>query len=69
MQLDSDPVGNDTVLITCGHNNHFALRLVPPDATAGAAREAMARAVSADNITEAARSTPPPGPTRVGPAR
>ncbi|MFF1409541.1 DUF5994 family protein [Streptomyces sp. NPDC058289] len=55
VHLDSDPVGDDTVLITRGHNDHFALLVVPPDTTADAAREAMARAVRADNITRAAQ--------------
>ncbi|MFJ6797173.1 DUF5994 family protein [Streptomyces sp. NPDC091268] len=55
VHLDSDPVGDDTVLITRSHNDHFALLVVPPDTTADAAREAMARAVRADNITEAAQ--------------
>ncbi|MGW7314491.1 DUF5994 family protein [Streptomyces sp. NPDC054854] len=64
VHLDSDPVGDGTVLITRGHNDHFALLVVPPDTTAGAAREAMARAVRADNITQAAQiliaTTPEP---------
>ncbi|WP_030980524.1 DUF5994 family protein [Streptomyces sp. NRRL S-1824] len=55
VHLDSDPVGDDTVLITRGHNDLFALLVVPPDTTADAAREAMARAVRADNITQAAQ--------------
>lgn len=55
VHLDSDSVGDDTVLITRGHNDHFALLVVPPDTTADAAREAMARAVRADNITQAAQ--------------
>ncbi|WP_405979896.1 DUF5994 family protein [Streptomyces sp. NBC_00158] len=55
VHLDSDPVGDDTVLITRGDNDHFVLLVVPPDTTADAAREAMARAVRADNITEAAQ--------------
>ncbi|MEU7553399.1 DUF5994 family protein [Streptomyces sp. NPDC044571] len=62
VHLDSDPVGDDTVLITRGDNDHFALLVVPPDTTADAAREAMARAVRADNITQAAQilvATPP----------
>lgn len=53
VHLDADPVGDDTVLVTRGHNDHFALLVVPPDTTADAAREAMARAVRADNITQA----------------
>ncbi|WNO70355.1 DUF5994 family protein [Streptomyces sp. AM8-1-1] len=64
VHLDSDPVGDDTVLITRGDNDHFALLVIPPDTTADAAREAMARAVRADNITEAAQiliaTTPDP---------
>ncbi|MFG2481401.1 MULTISPECIES: DUF5994 family protein [Streptomyces] len=64
VHLDSDPVGDDTVLITRGHNDLFALLVVPPDTTADAAREAMARAVRADNITQAAQilvaTTPEP---------
>ncbi|MFD9406078.1 DUF5994 family protein [Streptomyces sp. NPDC059989] len=55
VHLDSDPVGDDTVLITRGHNDHFTLLVVPPDTTAVAARAAMARAVRADNITQAAQ--------------
>ncbi|MFI8996605.1 DUF5994 family protein [Streptomyces sp. NPDC053542] len=55
VHLDSDPVGDDTVLVTRGDKDHFALLVVPPDATADAAREAMARAVRADNITPAAQ--------------
>ncbi|WP_030255622.1 DUF5994 family protein [Streptomyces violens] len=65
VHLDSDPVGDDTVLITRGDKDHFALLVVPPDATADAAREAMARAVRADNITPAAQilvaTRPDPG--------
>ncbi|MFI8264169.1 MULTISPECIES: DUF5994 family protein [unclassified Streptomyces] len=65
VHLDSDPVGDDTVLITRGHNDHFALLVVPPDTTADAARQAMARAVRADNVTQAAQllvaTTPEPG--------
>ncbi|MEU9378991.1 DUF5994 family protein [Streptomyces sp. NPDC048255] len=64
VHLDSDPVGDDTVLITRGDNDHFALLVVPPNTTADAAREAMARAVRADNITQAAQilvaATPEP---------
>ncbi|MFE0581559.1 DUF5994 family protein [Streptomyces sp. NPDC058874] len=68
VHLDSDPVGDDTVLITRGRNDHFALLVVPPDTTADAAREAMARAVRADNITEAAQIliATTPGPEGAG---
>ncbi|MFF1477111.1 DUF5994 family protein [Streptomyces sp. NPDC058301] len=55
VHLDSFPVGDDTVLVTRGDNDHFSLLVVPPDTSADAARTAMARAVHADNITEAAQ--------------
>ncbi|MFD3537100.1 DUF5994 family protein [Streptomyces sp. NPDC058664] len=54
VHLDSFPVGDDTVLITRGDNDHFALLVVPPHATADAARAATARAVAADNVAQAA---------------
>ncbi|MFE7806231.1 DUF5994 family protein [Streptomyces sp. NPDC057430] len=54
VRLDSFPVGDDTVLITRGDSDHFALMVVPPDTTPDAARDAMARAVRADNVTQAA---------------
>ncbi|MGW7458810.1 DUF5994 family protein [Streptomyces sp. NPDC054797] len=64
VHLDSDPVGDGTVLVTRGHNDHFALLVVPPDTTADDARDVMARAVRADNITQAAQiliaTTPEP---------
>ncbi|MEU6976599.1 MULTISPECIES: DUF5994 family protein [unclassified Streptomyces] len=54
VHLDSFPVGDDTVLITRGDNDHFSLMVVPPDTASEAARTAMARAVHADNVTQAA---------------
>ncbi|NBE50485.1 DUF5994 family protein [Streptomyces boluensis] len=54
VRLDSFPVGDDTALITRGDNDHFVLLVVPPDTTPDAARDAMARAVRADNVTQAA---------------
>jgi hypothetical protein len=54
VRLDSFPVGDDTVLITRGDNDHFALLVVPPDTAPDAARIAMARAVDAGNVTQAA---------------
>ncbi|MET9378900.1 DUF5994 family protein [Streptomyces sp. NPDC003035] len=54
VHLDSFPVGDDTVLITRGENDHFALLVVPPTTTPDAARDAMARAVDAGNVTQAA---------------
>ncbi|MFJ3922618.1 DUF5994 family protein [Streptomyces sp. NPDC090022] len=72
VHLDSDPVGDDTVLITRGDKDHFALLVVPPGTTPDAARTAMARAVNADNTTSAAEiliaPVPPPGPGREAPA-
>jgi hypothetical protein len=53
VHIDSFPVGDDTVLITRGDRDHFSLLVVPPHATPDAARAAMARAVRADNVTEA----------------
>ncbi|MGW6819256.1 DUF5994 family protein [Streptomyces sp. NPDC055005] len=53
VHLVSDPVGDDTVLITRGENDHFALLVVPPNTRPAAARTAMARAVRADNTTRA----------------
>ncbi|MFF1260957.1 MULTISPECIES: DUF5994 family protein [unclassified Streptomyces] len=54
VHLDTFPVGDDTVLITRGDNDHFVLLVVPSATTADAARVAMARAVDADNVTQAA---------------
>ncbi|MET9951537.1 DUF5994 family protein [Streptomyces sp. NPDC006339] len=55
VRLDSYPVGDDTVLITRGDQDHFALLVIPPHTPADLAREAMARAVRADNVTSAAQ--------------
>ncbi|WP_327668107.1 MULTISPECIES: DUF5994 family protein [unclassified Streptomyces] len=52
VHLDSFPVGDDTVLITRGDEDHFALMVVPPDTRPDAAGTAMARAVRADNTAE-----------------
>ncbi|MGW7362409.1 DUF5994 family protein [Streptomyces sp. NPDC054841] len=53
VHIDSFPVGDDTVLVTRGDQDYFTLLVVPPDTTPDAARAAMARAVRADNVTEA----------------
>ncbi|MEU8431891.1 DUF5994 family protein [Streptomyces sp. NPDC029216] len=70
VHLDSFPVGDDTVLITRGDKDHFALMVVPPDTEPDAARTAMARAVHADNITQATEllvaPLPPPTPEQGG---
>ncbi|MDI9888556.1 DUF5994 family protein [Streptomyces sp. HNM0645] len=72
VHLDSFPVGDDTVLITRGERDHFALMVVPPDTEPDAARAAMARAVRADNVTQAAEilvtavAAPAPGTEEPG---
>ncbi|MFD4855817.1 DUF5994 family protein [Streptomyces atratus] len=53
VHIDSFPVGDDTILITRGDQDHFALLVVPPHATSEAARAAMGRAVQAGNVTQA----------------
>ncbi|MER6082533.1 DUF5994 family protein [Streptomyces sp. NPDC001833] len=53
VHIDSFPVADDTVLITRGDRDHFSLMLVPPDTSPDAARAAMARAIRADNVTDA----------------
>ncbi|MBB4982199.1 hypothetical protein GGE06_003109 [Streptomyces sp. SFB5A] len=53
-RVDAFPVGDDPVLVTRGDKDHFALMVVPPDTTPGAARDAMARAVHAGNVAQAA---------------
>ncbi|MFF4356545.1 DUF5994 family protein [Streptomyces sp. NPDC001604] len=55
VRIDSFPVGDDTVLVTRGDQDHFSLLVVPPHATPEAARAAMAEAVRADNVTQAAQ--------------
>ncbi|MBT2423905.1 hypothetical protein J7F01_30895 [Streptomyces sp. ISL-22] len=53
VHIDSFPIGDDTILITRGERDYFSLLVVPPHATPDAARAAMARAVRADNVTQA----------------
>ncbi|MFE6686040.1 DUF5994 family protein [Streptomyces sp. NPDC057743] len=53
VHIDSFPVGDDTVLITRGDQDHFSLLVVPPHATPEAARDAMARAVRTGNVAPA----------------
>jgi hypothetical protein len=53
VRIDSYPVGDNTVLITRGDRDHFALLVVPPQSTPEAARVAMAQAVRADNLADA----------------
>lgn len=65
VHLDSFAVGDDTVLITRGDNDHFALLVVPPDAAPDAARDAMARAVDAVNVAQAAEILVATHPERV----
>lgn len=67
VHIDSFPVGDDTVLVTRGDQDHFSLLVVPPHATPEAARAAMAEAVRTDNITEAAQILIDTGTGRVAP--
>lgn len=53
VHIDPFPIGDDTVLISRGDQDHFVLLVVPPSATPQAARAAMAEAVRADNLTPA----------------
>lgn len=53
VHIDASPVGDDTAMITRGERDLFSLLVVPPHATPDAARAAMARAVQADNVTQA----------------
>ncbi|WP_217197706.1 DUF5994 family protein [Streptomyces buecherae] len=53
IHIDSFPIGDDTVLITRGDQDHFTLLVVPPRTRPDAARAAMARAVRADNVSDA----------------
>ncbi|MFJ1694580.1 DUF5994 family protein [Streptomyces sp. NPDC088252] len=53
VHIDSFPVGDDTILITRGDQDHFTLLVVPPHATPEAARAAMGRAIQAGNVTRA----------------
>jgi hypothetical protein len=55
VHIDSFPIGDDTALVTRGDQDHFSLLVVPPDMTPGAAGAAMAEAVRADNVTQAAQ--------------
>ncbi|MER7842253.1 DUF5994 family protein [Streptomyces sp. NPDC096040] len=55
VRIDSFPVGDDTVLITRGDQDHFSLLVIPPHATPDAARAATAEAIRADNVTQAER--------------
>ena len=67
VHIDSFPVGDDTVLVTRGDQDHFSLLVVPSHATPEAARAAMAEAVRTDNITEAAQILIDTGTGRVAP--
>ncbi|WP_328748543.1 DUF5994 family protein [Streptomyces sp. NBC_00285] len=53
VRIDSFPVGDDTVLVTRGDQDHFSLLVVPPQTAPDAARAAMAEAVRAGSGTQA----------------
>lgn len=68
VHLDSFPVGDGTVLVTRGDQDHFSLLVIPPDATPDAAHAAMAAAVRTDDarpaeqiLLDTGATTPPPG--------
>jgi hypothetical protein len=67
VHIDSFPVGDDTVLVTRGEADYFSLLVVPPHATPEAARAAMAEAVRADNVAQAAQILIDTGTGRVAP--
>ncbi|GAA2928096.1 hypothetical protein GCM10010478_31110 [Streptomyces erythrogriseus] len=66
VQIDSFPIGDDTVLITRGGNDLFSLLVVPPHTAADAARAAMAAAVRAGSQTSAEQILIDTGTERVG---
>ncbi|MFD9041631.1 DUF5994 family protein [Streptomyces bottropensis] len=53
VRIDSFPVGDDTVMVTRGDQDHFSLLVVPPQTAPDAARAAMAEAVRAGSGTQA----------------
>ncbi|WP_224287320.1 DUF5994 family protein [Streptomyces olivaceus] len=53
VNVDSFPVGDDTVLVTRGHQDIFSLLVVPPDTPSETARTAMAEAVRTGNSRQA----------------
>ncbi|MEU1805749.1 DUF5994 family protein [Streptomyces sp. NPDC019937] len=67
VHIDSFPVGDGTILITRGDQDHFSLLVVPPHATPDAARTAMAQAVRVDNIAQAQQILIDTGTGRAGP--
>jgi hypothetical protein len=67
VHIDSFPVGDDTVLVTRGDQDHFSLLVVPPHATPDAARAAMAEAVRAGNVTQAEQILIDTGTDRAAP--
>ncbi|MGW3016732.1 DUF5994 family protein [Streptomyces longwoodensis] len=67
IHIDSFPVGDDTVLVTRGDQDHFSLLVIPPHATPEAARTAMADAVRADNVTQAEQILIDTGTDRAAP--
>ncbi|AEW95074.1 hypothetical protein SCATT_27030 [Streptantibioticus cattleyicolor NRRL 8057 = DSM 46488] len=53
VHVDSFPVGDGTVLVTRGDQDHFSLLVIPPEATPEAARAALAQAVAPGNASPA----------------
>jgi len=53
VRIDSYPVGDDTILVTRGERDLFALLVIPPNADTEEAKAAIAQAVQQDNVSEA----------------
>ncbi|MEV0494648.1 DUF5994 family protein [Streptomyces atratus] len=53
VRIDWSAVDDSTMLVTRGHQDHFSFLVIPPQATATAARAAMAMAVQDGNSTPA----------------
>jgi hypothetical protein len=53
VRIDSFPVGDDTMIVTRGDQDHFLLLMIPPGAAEPAARSAMARALMAGGTASA----------------
>ncbi|MGC9498406.1 DUF5994 family protein [Streptomyces sp. WG7] len=53
VHIDAFTVGDGTVLVTRGHNDHFSLLVVPPDTPRETARAAMTAAVRTGNPGQA----------------
>ncbi|WP_327245222.1 DUF5994 family protein [Streptomyces sp. NBC_01320] len=53
VRIDWSAVDDSTMIVTRGHQDHFSFLVIPPQATAAAARAAMAMAVQDGNSASA----------------